>query len=260
MAESVERKALVEIRVCEEHGKYESKGVMWLRGLKRVIWSGCPVCSECERLAEEAELKEREARQRQAGIEAKLSVAGVPARFRSKSFESFKADTEAMRHALNKAAEFAASFSSHRLAGTTLVLSGQPGTGKSHLALAILQTVLSNGGTGLYANVLDAIRMVRETWRRHSNHSEADILKTLGGVDLLVLDEIGVQYGTDAEQVTVFDILNRRYRDMLPTILLTNLDRAGLKTYLGERAFDRLRETSVWVSFDWESFRPKARL
>ena len=36
-------------------------------------------------------------------------------------------------------------------------------------------------------------------------------------------------------------------------------DAGGIKAYLGERTFDRVRETSRLVSFDWESYRPQAR-
>jgi DNA replication protein DnaC len=78
-------------------------------------------------------------------------------------------------------------------------------------------------------------------------------------VPLLVLDEIGVQYGTDGEQTIIFDILDRRYRDMRPSVLLTNQDKAGLKTFIGERAYDRLTETCRWVPFDWPSYRLQAR-
>ena len=64
-----------------------------------------------------------------------------------------------------------------------------------------------------------------------------------------------MQYGTEAEQVSLFDIIDKRYRDLMPTILLTNQGKAGLKTFLGDRSFDRLREGGIWVPFDWASQR-----
>src|SRR5260364_148967 len=60
-----------------------------------------------------------------------------------------------------------------------------------------------------------------------------------------------------ASRSFLFDVLNRRYRDMRPTILLTNLGKAGMKAFLGARSFDRLREGGIWVPFDWESYRGK---
>ena len=53
--------------------------------------------------------------------------------------------------------------------------------------------------------------------------------------------------------------MDRRYREMRPTILMTNLDKAEFKNAIGERVYDRLTEVGRWVKFDWESFRPEAR-
>jgi DNA replication protein DnaC len=53
----------------------------------------------------------------------------------------------------------------------------------------------------------------------------------------------------------LFDIIDKRYRDVKPTILISNLTKAELKGFLGERSFDRLREGGLWVDFLWESFR-----
>jgi DNA replication protein DnaC len=103
------------------------------------------------------------------------------------------------------------------------------------------------------------VRSVRSTWRKGSERSEADVLDTLGRVRLLVVDEIGVGYGGDSEQVILFDVIDRRYRDMRPTILISNQDRAGFTQAVGERTFDRLTETARWIAFDWPSYRATAR-
>ena len=72
-----------------------------------------------------------------------------------------------------------------------------------------------------------------------------------------MLDEIGVQFATDAERIQMFDILNRRYADLRPTVLITNLKVPEIEETLGERVFDRFREVATVVTFDWPSFRGK---
>ena len=77
--------------------------------------------------------------------------------------------------------------------------------------------------------------------------------------DLLILDEVGVQFGSDAEKLILFEIINTRYQDMKPTILISNLTLVELGKYIGERVVDRMREGGgAILSFDWDSYRGAA--
>lgn len=238
-------------QTCEKHGPFES------RQLLGRIWSRCPACEDERRKAEEAKEAEDARKAREARQRKLLGRAAIPERFIGKGFDNFHADTDAKRAALTILRDYAENFDRNAQTGQGLILSGKPGTGKSHLAGAVLQSQINRDV--LYATCLDIIRMVRETWRKDSDRSERQVLSYLGGLDLLVIDEMGVQYGTDGEQTVLFDVLDRRYHDLKPTILLTNQDAAGLKAYLGERTFDRIRETCRLVPFEWESYRPQAR-
>lgn len=238
---------------CPDHGDFESHSLV-LMG-RMMGWSKCPTCN---RLADEAEAERKrvaEEQERQRRLEERLNRAGIPLRFRSRSFASFEAGSKAKTDCLMVAKEFAESFSNRLAEGATVVFSGKPGTGKSHLAIAVCMAIMAGGYTAMYLNALDAIRLVRSTWRRDSGPSESEVMRDLAGVDLLVLDEVGAQYGTEGEQVILFDIINRRYQDEMPMILLTNQGKDGFRQYLGDRAFDRLREAGRWVAFDWESHR-----
>ena len=103
-----------------------------------------------------------------------------------------------------------------------------------------------------------AIRRIRNTWRRNADESDTDAIGALTSVDLLILDEVGIQCGTENEKLLIFDVLNERYERRLPTILLSNLGLEDVKQFLGERVYDRLREDGgEVVTFDWESHRGK---
>lgn len=235
---------------CDVHGAYTERG-MNLMG--RVIWTGCTACHDAKKADDERQEREKAQRDKQAQIEARLNFAGVPVRFRGRTLENFEATTEDQEKALATSQAFIDQWQHHKAAGTSVIFSGNPGTGKSHLAIAILQTVLETG-TGMYMNVLDLVRMVRDTWRKNGQ-SESEVLDLLGRIDLLVIDEVGVQYGTDGEQVVLFDVINRRYRDCKPTILLTNLKSGEFEQFVGARTFDRLKEGGIWVRFPWGSYR-----
>lgn len=241
---------------CPQHGPYVTTGVRYMG--RREVWTRCPDCEEARLAAERQAEAEKKAEQARKQLEWAIGEAAIPARFIGRTFDGFVADTPEKRRALEISREFAENFADHEKKGSSLIFSGMPGTGKSHLATAILQNIMP-AKVGLYTTCMNVIRSVRGTWRKDSERSESEVLGIYASVPLLVLDEIGVQYGTDGEQTILFDVIDRRYREMMPSIFLTNQNAEGLKTFLGERAYDRLRETSRMVSFEWPSYRPMAR-
>lgn len=251
------RESLGEKQVqCEAHGGYTSAGNRYMG--KREIWTGCPACED-QRLASERQAEAKaKADAQQRRIEAMIEESAIPARFIGRTFENFQAVTPDQENALKVVQAFADNFDKHVKNGTGLILSGLPGTGKSHLAGAVLQHILP-AHAGLYITCMGIIRAIRGTWRKDSEKSESQILSMLCDVPLLVIDEIGVQYGTDGEQTILFDVLDRRYREMMPSILLTNQNRDGFKSCVGDRTFDRLTQSCKWVQFDWASYRLTAR-
>ena len=229
---------------CDAHGHYLESGHRFFGD--KIIWSGCRAC-----LPASSEAEQKKQRQQ---TENRLNQAAIPLRFRSRNFQNFIATTPDQQNAWQVANNYALNFSLHKRTGGSLIFSGRAGTGKSHLALAIAQAIIDQHSV-LYLNAMDAVRMIRDTWRKTSLQSETGILNWLGGIDLLIIDEIGVQHGTDSEQVLMFDIINRRYRDMKPTLFLTNLNTKGFSEFITERSYDRLKECSTWVTFNWESHR-----
>lgn len=86
--------------------------------------------------------------------------------------------------------------------------------------------------------------------------SESDLLDDLCKVDLLVLDEVGVQRDTRNEWVLLNQIIDRRMASMKPVGVLTNLNYDELSKVLGERVMDRLTmDDGIWVNFAWGSYR-----
>lgn len=245
---------------CESHGAFQETGGSLSGREDRVRWFGCPTCSKAEREAEGAEAKAKDEAARQARIESRLNTSGIPIAFRGRSFDNFIVESADMQHAVDVSREFALNFwSKHAKAGSFLVLGGVTGTGKSHLALAIAQQIMLRG-TAMYMDAMDLIRRVRGTWRRDSDKSEEEMLNLLGSIDLLIIDEVGVQRGTDDEQMILFDVVNRRYRDNRATILLTNLAGPAFIEFMGPRVMSRLSERAHYVSFKWDDWRRRGNV
>lgn len=130
-------------------------------------------------------------------------------------------------------------------AGRCLVFCGSIGTGKTHLACAILHAFASKGARVRYLTVNHLIFRLRQSWAPDSRETEMELLEELCSRDLVVLDEVGVQFGTESERVQLFNVINARYNRVRPTIVISNLDLAGITAYLGERTVDRLKENAA---------------
>lgn len=242
---------------CEQHGEYEAKSFTIMG--RSMPWSKCPACAAEEAAREKAaeEAKAREARLH--AWQRKIGQSGIPERFHDRTLDTFVATTDKQRRALAFAQVYATEFDQVLQTGRSALFVGRPGTGKTHLACGIgLHVMREQNRTVLFTTVMRAIRRVKDSWSRDSRETESQAIETLVAPDLLILDEVGVQFGSDFERNILFDVLNERYEKRRPTILMSNLAVADVTTYLGERIIDRIREDGgSLIVFDWESHRAK---
>jgi DNA replication protein DnaC len=252
-------KCLERAATCEKHGAFVSKTLTVRSG----YWSSCPTCRAEERKREEEarrQYQEREKREdRDRFIASLVRAACIPDRFFLKTLADYKTTTEGERVALSVANNYVEEFADHLAAARCMVFCGSPGTGKTHLACAIAKSLAQSGRPTRYFTVQELIRSLRATWGRptpEASETEAGLLRRLRALELLVLDEVGVQFGTEAERTQLTEVIDLRYRDMKPTLVVSNCEREELKKYLGDRIVDRLRENGgKFVIFDWPSRR-----
>jgi DNA replication protein DnaC len=238
---------------CGQHGDYESKNYFGR------IWSKCPECSLIE-YQEAKEKDEAEARRnKRLEWEKRIGAAGIPERFQTRTLDAFDADTPEKSKAKEFALEYAKNFASAIKTGRCALFVGRPGTGKTHLAAGIgLRIMGAENRTVLFTTVMRAVRRVKDTWTKGSAETETQAIAAMTYPDLLILDEVGVQFGSEFEKNIMFDVLNERYEKRRPTILLSNLTKDELVGFLGERVYDRMKEDNgKFVAFDWESYRGK---
>jgi DNA replication protein DnaC len=223
----------------------------------------CPVCDqerqeeqdlfaqrEQERKKKERARLEAEIRERQEHPEKILSKIGIGKRHLSCSFDSYQGGDKikaACREFLNGPFD--------------LVLSGGAGTGKTHLAVAILRELAKAGqlcreyineniyhitreDRGLFVSVPELLAKIRATYS-DSNSDEETLIDTYASVKYLVLDDLGAEKTTEWSITTLYLIIDRRYREMLPTIVTTNLSLDEIGQSLSRRIASRLASGKV---------------
>lgn len=243
---------------CPTHGAYISELIPM--GDFKPFKKGCPQCNAERKAKDEAEKAEKaryQAIEEQKRATERLRKAGVPVRFEGKTLDAFLVSNEGQAKAKAACQALVGALLDGREA-PNLIMTGKPGTGKTHLSCGIV-LALHGHKRVKRVDLPDLIREIRSTWRKDSEVSEETVLDWYGHLDLLILEEVGTGSGSDDERARIFQVINRRYEAMLPTVVVTNLSLAELRDEMGERVIDRLREGErSLVVFDWESARGAA--
>jgi DNA replication protein DnaC len=201
-------------------------------------WNSLPEEEKQRIIKERCQAEEREKRE---ALIRSYQNKGIPPRFYDVTWENWVQDTEEKRKA----------FSTVKQAWkTNLFLCGKSGTGKTHLAMC-----LAKDGA-VYRRLPDIFREVRSSF--NDLITEQDFLNHYGSVKLLVIDEIGRQKYSPFEQNLFFEIIDKRWNNILPTTLITNLNEKEFSQEYGTAIVDRLRP--VMVRFNWESRRESLNL
>ena len=208
-----------------------------------------------------------------------MSRASIPRRYEHCTLESYETNFPSSHRSLGAALLRAKKFvESYPLEtnGTGLLLTGSIGVGKTHLAVGILQSLVSErGATGLFYDYRDLLKQVQNSYNAQVRETELEVLRPVFDAEVLVLDELGAAKPTDWVWDTVAHILNTRYNDRRTTIITTNyanmaplvsvtgdggrLREETLGDRIGERMRSRLQEMCVVVEMQGQDFRQKVK-
>lgn len=125
----------------------------------------------------------------------------------------------------------------------TLLLSGTTGTGKTHLANAIGNALLEQGRSVYYSVVPTILDKLRLALLADFGSKYEALMDELRRVDLLILDELGIQRDTEQRTELLYALINERYQYRMPLIITTNLSIPHPK--LDKRLNSRLSDVAV---------------
>ena len=170
---------------------------------------------------------------------AELLVMSNLAAFADKTFDTFDAEMRGVKRAFIKAREFA------RKPQGWLVLFGNYGTGKTHLASAIANELLMHNYRVLFAVVPDLLDHLRSTFGPSSEIQYDQRFELIRDAAVLILDDLGTENTTPWAREKLFQIINHRYNGRLPTVITSNRRPEEIEP----RVFSRMSDRAICEEF-----------
>jgi DNA replication protein DnaC len=157
-----------------------------------------------------------------SSCEEGLTAAGIPSRYQGADFTDFKPEVTSKLRTWGARAP-------------GWIIQGPVGTGKTHLAAALVSSLL---GHDVHAQMIfgpDLLETIRRTFNPETRDAAAMKLRWVNAAEVLVLDDLGAERVTDFARDELTKLVNDRYVTQRAVVITTNLSLPELEERLGER-------------------------
>ena len=163
----------------------------------------------------------------------------VPRKYRDVSFDRFPV-TEIAPPIVREVRRFTDQIDARVDAGRGIWFVGDTGTGKTTLAMLVSKAAMEANRTVAIYSLPRLMNLLRDAIE--SENGLLGLLDRLASVDVLHLDDLGVEHRTDWAIEQLYTIVNTRYEDQRSLILTSNVEAEDLKDQIGLRTYSRIIE------------------
>lgn len=219
-------------------------------------WYYHPCTPECEGKNDQ---QEWELSRRDARVASLREKSGLTKRLRGYTMDNFRmAVSPAAARARVKVEEYLEGWEENREEGRGLYLCGGVGSGKTHLAVAVLNELIRKKRVpSLFVTVPELLDNLRETYNKPGRNLD-EWMDAVQNADFLVLDDLGSERATEWVRERIFVIVDYRYRETLPTIFTSNIGPMDLATKLGQRTASRILDMCEGIQIESDDYRETA--
>ena len=238
-----------------------------------IVGEGCAQCDEqSEKINQEIERGEEERRQKREreygqwiaekknNPESRMS--NIPGKFRPSSFDKFQGGEVAKKKCREFIEKYDRNIKSYpdgpcvdwgvKDYPGSLLFTGPTGCGKTHLAIATYRELIKENRDGetLFITTPELLLEIRATFNTKKNiddpdQTEGQVIDKYSKVELLILDDLGSEKTSDFTIQSLYLIIDRRNRNLKPTIITTNLSLQEIEEKLDARIASRLSDMTV---------------
>ena len=108
-----------------------------------------------------------------------------------------------------------------------LIIMGESGVGKTHLAAAIANKLIENDKIVLMGRLTTLLDLIKETFRDNAK-SENELIELYSNVDMIIIDDLGTEKISSWALEKLYTIIQNRFENGLPIIITTRFDKKGL--------------------------------
>ena len=163
-------------------------------------------------------------------------------RLKNYNFENFRT-TDESKKVLDLAKKFTQDCTQNRQKDG-LILIGDSGSGKTHLASAIANKLIENGEIVLMGRLSFLLDKVKDTFKKRDN-SERELIELYSNIDMLIIDDLGTEKISEWMLEKLFVIVSERYENNLPIIIATKFNKNGLMKRFEQSKDKELMEATI---------------